>query len=148
MGKAFSYMLKLKRWVFIVLILPMLWACTGQHKKLNRIIEQADRVVVVLYDNPGSITGKTVFESTDPDRIKMFMKYFTKKRCSTDNRQFSGRITFYTGNKNTVIEYITQPEYQCVSYSLGYNLYTRQLSADGLEFLKLVTMDTQNQSQP
>jgi len=119
---------------FIVLI-----GCSGQHKKLNKIIEKADKVEVFVFDKGSSQNGVKAYESTDPARIKEFRSYFTNKHTPSYKFSYTGKIVFTTGKKDINVMFNMNPESTHIAYMIEYNLYTRMLSEKGLEFIKTVT---------
>ena len=124
----------------IILVLFMILAgCNNQHNKLNKIIEKADKVEVIVFDNGSQEMGIKAFESTDPQRIRKFKAYFTNKHTPTYKYAFTGKFVFTSGRKSTNILFNLNPESTHIAYMIDYSLYTMKLSDKGLEFLKTVT---------
>ena len=74
----------------IFLSLIILSGCSGQHKKLNRIIEKATKAEVFVFDKGFDQNGLRAYESSDPARIKQFKNYFTNRHAPQYKCGFSG----------------------------------------------------------
>jgi hypothetical protein len=135
----------MKSKTFLILLI-LLTACSGQHKKLNKIIEKATKAEVFVFDNGTGQNGVKAYESSDPARIKQFKNYFTNKHTPQYKNGFSGKIVLTFGKKEINILFNLNPECTHIAYMLDYNLYTMKLSEAGLAFLKTVTTNIpQNQ---
>jgi len=124
---------------FIFITLIILSGCSGQHKKLNRIIEKATKAEVFVFDKGIDQNGVRAYETSDPARIKQFKNYFTNKHTPQYKCGFSGKIVFSSGRKDINVLFNLDSNCTHIAYMIDYNLYTMKLSEKGLEFLKTVT---------
>jgi hypothetical protein len=124
---------------YSLLLLIILTACSGQHQKLNRIIENATNVEVFVFDKGLGQNGVMAYESSDPARIKEFKNYFTNKHSPQYKNRISGKIVFSSGKKDLNVLFNLDPDCTHIAYMIDYNLYTMKLSEKGLAFLKTVT---------
>jgi hypothetical protein len=127
------------RKVLFITTLILLAGCSGQHKKLNKIIEKSTRVEVFVFDKGSNQNGAKAYESTDPARIKQFEAYFTDKHTPQYQCGYSGKVVFSSEKKNINIMFNMDSNCTHIAYMIDYNLYTMELSKKGLEFLKTVT---------
>jgi hypothetical protein len=124
---------------FIIIPLIFLFGCTGQHKKLNKIIDNSSKVEVFVFDKSTGQNGIKAYESNDPARIKEFKSYFTNKHTPNYDFNYTGKIVFTFGKKTFNIMFNKNPQCAHIAYMIEYNLYTMQLSDKGMEFLKTAT---------
>jgi hypothetical protein len=124
-----------------LIIIPfiILMGCSGQHKKLNKIIDKSTKVEVFVFDKGSSQNGIKAYESDDPARIKEFKTYFTNKHAPNYKFSYTGKIVFTLGKKDVNIMFNMNPESTHIAYMLEYNLYSMKISEKGLAFLKTVT---------
>ena len=125
----------------LLIIIPflLLFGCTGQHKKLNKIIDKSTKVEVFVFDKGSSQNGVKAYESTDPARIKEFKNYFTNKHTPHYKYSYTGKFVFSYEKKDINVLFNMNPESTHIAYMIDYNLYTMKLSEKGKEFLKTVT---------
>ena len=124
-----------------LVIIPfiLLFGCSGQHKKLNKIIEKSTKVEVFVFDKGTVQNGVKAYESNDPARIKEFKYYFTNKHTPQYKFSYSGKIVFTFGKKDINVMFNMNPESTHIAYMIDYDIYTMKLSEKGLLFLKTVT---------
>ena len=123
----------------IIISLIFLFSCTGQHKKLNRIIEKSTKVEVFVFDKGSVQNGVKAYESNDPVRIKEFKDYFTNKHTPNYKFIYTGKIVFTFGKKDINVMFNMDPASTHIAYMIDYDLYTMKLSEKGLAFLNTVT---------
>jgi hypothetical protein len=128
----------MKRSLFIIPFI-LLFGCSGQHKKLNKIIEKSTKVEVFVFEKGTGQNGIKAFESNDPSRIKEFKNYFTNKHAPSFKYSYTGKFVFTYGKKDINVMFNMSPESTHIAYMIDYNLYTMKLSEKGMEFLKTVT---------
>jgi hypothetical protein len=123
----------------LLIMLVLIFGCSGQHKKLNKMIEKSTKVEVFVFEKSTGQNGIKAYESNDQSRIQEFKNYFTSKHAPSYQSGYNGKIVFTFGKKNLNVLFNLQPETTHIAYMIEYNLYTRQLSKEGVEFLKTVT---------
>jgi hypothetical protein len=125
--------------ILIITSLILFFGCSGQHKKLNRMIEKSTKVEVFVFDKGSVQNGVRAYESSDPARIELFKNYFTDKHTPQYKCGFTGKIVFSSARKDFNLMFTLDPDCTHIAYMIDYNLYTMQLSDKGSEFLKTVT---------
>ena len=128
----------MKKSLFIIPFI-FLFACTGQHKKLNEIIEKSTKVEIYVSVKDSAQTELKIYESSDPVRIKEFENYFTDKHTQNYKYSYTGKIVFKNSEKDVNVMFNLKPESTHIAYMIGFTLYTMNLSEKGLDYLKTIT---------
>lgn len=110
--------------------------------EITELSKNTESLQIVFYND--SIPNKIV-EISDKSEIKKFGKFITNKDTPLYKCDYDGQIIFIlsddvsSGDKNTItMEFNLQPDCTHVAYMYAEGLRTKELSAEGVEYLKKV----------
>lgn len=110
--------------------------------EITELTKNTDKIQVVFYNDS---VPNTIVEITDKSEIKKFGKFISSKDTPLYKCTYDGQLIFLlsddvaTGKNNTItMEFNLQPDCTHVAYMYAEGLHTKELSAEGVEYLRKV----------
>ena len=125
----------------IVFFIVMFLRCE-KVTEITELTKNTESLQIVFYND--SVPNKIV-EITDKNEIKKFGKFISDKDTPLYKCSYDGQIIFVLNNdvaigkKNTItMEFNLQPDCTHVAYMYAEGLHTKELSEEGVEYLRKV----------
>lgn len=126
----------------IVFFIVMFLRCE-KVTEITELTKNTESLQIVFYND--SVPNKIV-EITDKNEIKKFGKFISDKDTPLYKCSYDGQIIFVLNNdvaigkKNTItMEFNLQPDCTHVAYMYAEGLHTKELSEEGVEYLRKVS---------
>lgn len=110
--------------------------------EITELAKNTDKIQIVFYNDT---VPNTIIEVTDKSEIKKFGSYISDKDTPLYKCEYDGQLIFLlnndvsSGDKNTItMEFNLQPDCTHVAYMYAEGLRTKELSEEGVEYLRKV----------
>lgn len=117
--------------LFLFLSIIFLSAC--KQSKLADVIDHTSAMEIQFTDTSGNITG--IYKTNFSGEINMLNKYFTGAEVQQFKCGSEGKIIL-KGRDTTEVDFSLQNKCQHISFQLNGNIYTEDVSFEGIGYLK------------